>query len=38
MCRGKEMNMITFEEIRHNETISTYIRKADESLDRKSVV
>lgn len=32
MCRGKEMNMITFEEIRHNETISTYIRKADESL------
>ena len=24
--------MITFEEIRHNETISTYIRKADESL------
>ena len=24
--------MITFEEIRHNETINTYIRKADESL------
>ena len=32
MRRRKERNMITFEEIRHNENISTYIRKADESL------
>jgi len=32
MPRKGQKHMITFEEIRHNETINTYIRKADESL------
>ena len=30
--RRKEVKMITFDQIRHNETINTYIRKADASL------
>lgn len=33
LSTGKENDMITFEEIKKNETINTYIKKADQSLE-----